>query len=84
MHRNVACSTLDQPRETFGNIWMFDLQESGLDQSKVSAFADGPGRFPQVFVCFRATAAVTDNENSTPAKVFHAATPDSCPIGKAQ
>src|SRR5882724_10133811 len=81
MHRNVPSSPLDQPREPLGNIRMFDLQESRFDQSKASAFADGPGCRPHIVVCFRATAAVADNEDTTLDPVFHAATPDSCPIG---
>src|SRR5436190_103356 len=84
MHCNITCSPLDQPREPFGDIRMFDLQESRFDESKVSALADGPGCFPYIFVRFRATTAVTDDEDTTLDPVFHAATPDCCPIGKAQ
>ena len=42
MNRNVACSSLDQPREPFGNVRMFNLEEGRFDQRKAAAFANAP------------------------------------------
>src|SRR5687768_14803890 len=62
MDSDVARSLLNQPREPLGNGRMFNLQEGRFDQSKAATFTDGPGRLSHIFVCFRATAAVTDYE----------------------
>src|SRR6266545_1614301 len=80
MNRNVACSSLDQPREPFGNVRMFDLKEGSFDQHNAATLADGAGCLSHIFVCFRATTAVTHDQNArnvTMRLVFHAATPDS-------
>jgi hypothetical protein len=87
MNRNVACSSLDQPREPFGNVRMFNLEKGRFDQDKAATFADSQRRLPYIFICFRATATMTHDQNAEDTTLrfsFHAATPDSSPLGMAQ
>jgi hypothetical protein len=84
MNRNVACSSLDQSREPFGNVRVFNLEKGRFDQDKAATFADSQRHFSYIFVCLRTAAAVTNNEDTALNLVFHAATPDSSPPGMAQ
>jgi hypothetical protein len=65
MHGNLACSSLDQPREPFADVRMFDLQKGGFHQAKPATLADAPCCFTNVFVRFGAPAAVTNDQYTT-------------------
>src|SRR6266403_6233610 len=83
MDGNLVCSALDQSREAFTDIRIFDLQKGSLDQIKVAALANATGGFAHVFVCFMATTAVAYDQH--PAIYFsHAAAPASANIPSAQ
>src|SRR5882724_1066015 len=84
MHRDVACSSLNQSCEAFANVRMFNLEEGMFHQPKVASFADTQRRCPHIFVCFRTATAVTDNQNAILGLIFHAVTPDTRLSGSAQ
>ena len=61
MDDDLACTLLNQLDKTFGDVWVFDLQECCFDKAKPAALTDATCGLAHVIISFRPTASMPDN-----------------------